>query len=259
MKSALNAIIEGFLTWPVWLWFARQDIKSRYRGSMLGPLWLVLNLGILVVALSVIYATIFGLKLDKYMSYVTTGFIAWWFVSGTLMDSCTAFTANSQIIRNLPLPIGVHVMRVLMRNTLLLLHNMIVYVVVVVAFGIWPNVNTLLALVGFGLVALLLFSLGISLAIACARFRDIPHIVSSIVQVMVFVTPIMFFKDMLQNRSYIADVNPFYHMIEAIRAPLLGDFPEQSTWVFLVCANLITFLFATWLVKSTGHRVPYLV
>lgn len=259
MLTAFQDLFDALRRWPLWLWFAQQDIKSRYRGSLLGPIWLVLNLGILVAALSVIYATLFNLPASIYTPHVATGFIAWWFISGVMLDSCTAFTTNAQIIRNMPLPIGIHILRVLARHSVLMLHNMVVYVVVAVTFAIWPTGYMPLALLGFLLVTLLLFWISICLAIICARYRDVPHIIASIVQVVMFITPIMFLKDMLKNRIYIANVNPFYHMIEVIRAPLLGQNPELISWVFLICANVGVGGAAIYLLMRTGHRVPYLV
>ncbi|HFC12889.1 MAG TPA: ABC transporter permease [Anaerolineae bacterium] len=259
MDNVLTSLLSALRQRSVWLWFGRQDIRSRYRGSLLGPLWLVLNLGILVATLSLIYATIFDLDLTIYVPHVAVGFIAWWFVSGVLTESCTAFTANAQIIRNVPLPLGIYVLRVLARQSLLMAHNFIVYLVVAVAFSVWPTVDTLLVVPGFLLVSALLFTIGMSLAIICARYRDVPHIVASVVQIVIFVTPILFLKEMLERKTIIADANPFYHMIEAIRAPLLGQAPEGLTWIFLVVANLISAIFALWLLRRAGHRVPYLV
>lgn len=259
MNGSTTSLASALLKWPIWIWYGRQDIRSRYRGSLLGPLWLVLNLGILVGALSVIYGTIFGLSLRDYMPHVTTGFLVWWFIAGALTESCTAFTANAQIIRNLPLPLGIHVLRVLARQTMLVAHNFIVYVIVAVAFGIRPNLNTLLLVPGIGLLLSLLFTMGVSLAIICARYRDVPHIVASMVQVVIFVTPIVFSKEMLHGRMIIADVNPFYHMIEVVRAPLLGQAPEALTWIFLIVANAASLVFTLWLMRRAAHRVPYLV
>ena len=259
MIETINAFSSAFKHWHIWLWFARQDIRSRYRGSLLGPIWLVLNLGILVAALSLIYATIFKLKLEVYVPHVALGFIAWWFVAGTLTESCTAFTDNSQIIRNMPLPLGIHVLRVLARQALLMAHNLIVYLIVAVIFRISPSINTLLVLPGFILVSTLLFTMGLSLAIICARYRDVPHIISSAIQVIIFVTPILFLKEMLQKKMIIADANPFYHMVEVIRAPLLGHPPEMFSWEFMIIANIVSAAFAIWLMWRAGHRVPYLV
>jgi ABC-type polysaccharide/polyol phosphate export permease len=245
--------------WPIWTWFARQDIKSRYRGSLLGPLWLVLNLGILIAALSLIYTTIFNLPAQVYSPHIALGFTAWFFISGILTDSCTAFTTNAQIVRNMPLPLGVHVLRVIARHTLLMAHNLIIYVIIVLVFGIWPNLNILALIPGYLLLATLLYTSGMTLAVICARFRDVPHIVTSLVQVALFITPIVFLKSMLQRQVILADANPFFHMVEAIRAPLLGQPVEMLTWIFLVAANVVSLAIAVGLLHRAGHRVPYLV
>ncbi|MGB0663327.1 MAG: ABC transporter permease [Pontibacterium sp.] len=252
-----SSLTTALLLWPTWLWFAKQDLRSRYRGSVIGPFWLVLNLGMLVAALSLIYATIFGLELQVYVPHITTGFLAWFLITHTVNESCTAFISNSQLIRNYPLPLGVHVLRVLARNFFLMLHNLIVYGVVALSFGISLNVNTLLVIPGTILVCLLLFFSGFILATLCARYRDIPHIVSNVMQVVMFITPIMFLKDMLSRKAFLAEFNPIYHMIEAIRAPLLGTVPELTTWGFLIVANIVTAFIAFKLMKQLGHRVPF--
>lgn len=259
MTSRITSLSAAFRQWPVWLWFARQDIRARYRGSLLGPLWLVLNLGILIGGLSIIYGTVFQMPLKTYVPYITAGFMAWWFISGCLTESCSAFITNSQLIANQPLPLGIYVLRVIARQVLLFAHNFIVLVVVAAVFLIRPNAQLLLFVPGFLLVLALLLTLGVFLAIVCARYRDIPHTVTNLLQISMFITPIMFMKDMLGSRSRLATWNPFYHMVDAIRAPLLGEAPDASTWVFLIVANVASLALTLWLMKRAGHRVPYLV
>ena len=145
------------------------------------------------------------------------------------------------------------------RQVLLFAHNFLVLLVVAAIFLVSPSFSIFLFVPGFLLVLALLVTTGLSLAIICARYRDIPHIVSNLLQISMFVTPIMFMKDMLGHRAFLAQGNPFYHMVDAIRAPLLGESPEASTWIFLVAANLASLALALWLMRRAGHRVPYLV
>lgn len=259
MNVALTSIITAFQNYPIWIRLARQDIRSRYRGSLLGPLWLVLNLGLLVGALSIIYSTVFGLPTEVYVPYVATGLLAWWFISGVITDSCTAFTSNSQLIRNLKLPLGVYIMRVIARHLFLMAHNFLVYCSVAVAFGLTPELNTLFMIPGLVLLIGMLFSTGMILAIVCTRYRDVPHIVASVVQIAIFITPILFSKEMLQRRMIFAETNPFFHMVEAIRAPLLFNSPPMNTWIFLASANLILGSAALLLIRHNGHKIAYLV
>ena len=161
--TTINSIPGALQLWPVWTWLARQDIKARYRGSFLGPLWLVLNLGILVGGLSLVYGAVFDQPLHIYAPYLTAGFMTWWFISGTIIDSCAAFTANSQLIRNQPLPIGIYVLQVITRHSLLLAHNLLVFVAVALIFGLRPDAATLLVIPGFAGVAAILATNGLSL------------------------------------------------------------------------------------------------
>lgn len=259
MNPPVNSIPAAIQLWPVWTWLGRQDIKARYRGSFLGPLWLVLNLGILVAGLSLVYGAVFDQPLHIYAPYLTAGFMTWWFISGSITDSCAAFTSNSQLIRNQPLPLGIYVLQVATRHGLLLAHNLIVFIVVALVFGLRPRLETLLVIPGFAGVAGILATSGLSLAIICARFRDIPHFVTNLLQIAMLVTPIMFLKSMLGPRTALAQLNPFFHLVDAIRAPLMGEVPGASTWWFLLIANILSAVLACWLMRRAGHRVAYLV
>ena len=257
--SSTTSITDAFRQWRIWWWFARRDIRSRYRGSVLGPLWLAATLGILVGGLSLVYGTIFNQPLKTFIPYLTAGFMSWWFVSISITECCSAFINNSALIRNQPLPIAVYVLQTIARNFLILATNLTVFVVVAFLCGLQPSLTNLLAIPGFALVSTLLFSTGLCLAIICARFRDIPHLVSNLLQVAMLLTPIMFLKSMLGPRAAFADFNPFFHMVDAIRAPLIGETPSLMTWSFLLLANLIATAVAGWLMRRAGHRVAYLV
>lgn len=254
-----TSIMAAFRQWQVWWWFARRDIRSRYRGSVLGPLWLLATLGILVGGLSLVYGAVFNQPLKTFIPYLTAGFMAWWFVSASITECCTAFIANSALIRNQPLPIAIYVLQALARNAAILATNLVVFLVVALICGLRPSTAHLLLIPGFMLVGALLFSTGLCLAIICARYRDIPHLVTNLLQVAMLLTPIMFVKSMLGPRARLADLNPFFHMVDAIRAPLLGEQPSLTTWLFLVAANMIAAGAALWLMRRAGHRVAYLV
>lgn len=257
--SSTTSISEAFRQWRTWLSLAKRDIKARYRGSVLGPFWLVATLGILVGGLSIVYGTIFNQPLKTFIPYLTAGFMTWWFVSVTATECCSAFIENSALIRNQPLPIAVYVLQTIARNVLILATNLVVFLVVALLCALRPTFATLLAIPGFVLVSALLFSVGLCLAIICARFRDIPHLVTNLLQVAMLLTPIMFLKSMLGPRAAFAYFNPFFHMVDAIRSPLLGDYPSAITWTFLVLANLLAAAGAAWLMRRAGHRVAYLV
>ena len=71
------------------------------------------------------------------------------------------------------------------------------------------------------------------LGLLSARFRDIPYMIASVTQLLFLVTPIMWSADQIGNKL-IVELNPFYHLIEVIRAPLLGAVPPPETWAAVV-------------------------
>ncbi|MEY3479446.1 MAG: hypothetical protein RIQ71_221 [Verrucomicrobiota bacterium] len=257
--SPTTSIAEAFRQWRIWWWLARRDIRSRYRGSVLGPLWLVATLGILVGGLSIVYGAVFNQPLKTFIPYLTTGFMVWWFVSVSITECCTAFINNSALIRNQPLPIAIYVLQTIARNLIILATNIIVFLAVALFCGLRPSLINLFVIPGLVLVSILLFSVGLCLAIICARFRDIPHLVANLLQVAMLLTPIMFLKSMLGPRAAFADFNPFFHIVDAIRGPLLGQTPSALTWSFLVLTNLFAAAASAWLMRRAGHRVAYLV
>lgn len=257
--NTLSSFGAAARAWPIWLWFARLDIRARYRGSLLGPVWLALNLATLSIGMGIVYGAVFGMPLSEYIPYLTTGFMVWWFLSGSLNESCTAFTANERLIRNQRLPLGIYVLRVLARNWLLLGHNFLVFVGVAIFFGLKPTFESLLVVPGFLLLATLVFQLSIILAILCARFRDVPHVVANFLQLFMLVSPIAYKRSQLEKHAPLADWNPVYHMIDVVRAPLLGHAPAPLTWMVLLCANLVFGAAAFLLMRRWGSRVPCMV
>ena len=252
-------LVESIKMYRLWFWLASKDIKAKYRGSVIGPFWLVLNLGILVAFLSVIYSMVFGLTIKSYVPYITLGFTCWYLLSASLVESSKCLIDNASIVRNFGFPVTVFVFRTITKNLFLLFHNLLVYLIVVLIFQVKITFYTLYFIPGLILNIWILVSLGILLSIPSARFRDIPHIIENFIQMSMFITPVLFYRDMLKNRAFIVDANPFYHMIEVMRAPLLGVPPERTSWEFLFVFAILISLAGYYVLKKQSSKVSYWV
>ena len=116
----------------------------------------------------------------------------------------------------------------------------------------------LLAIPAFVLILILLFLVSIMLAIVCTRFRDITQIVAVFTQLIFFFTPILWMKKVLSGRhSWISDFNPFYHIIEIVRSPLLGVAPSGILWIYMLVYIAIAAAMAIFFLKKFRHRVSY--
>ena len=126
------------------------------------------------------------------------------------------------MIRQMPLPYSVHALRVVMRNALIAAHNLPLIAVIFYIFGVAPHWTIVLAIPGFALMAIGGFAASLFLGMLCARFRDIPPIVGSLMQVLFFVSAIIWKPDMVGWWEPWLPINPAFALIECIRAPIMG-------------------------------------
>ena len=232
---ALADIIEGARASHLWGLLGWQDIRRRYRRSVLGPFWLTISMGVLVAALGTLYGALLKVESAVYVPYLALGFIVWTLVSGLITDGCTAFISAESIIKQTNVPLSVHVYRMVWRNLIIFFHNAAIFVVVAALFAVWSGWTGLLALPGLVLLCLNGIWVGLLLGIVSARFRDVPPIAASVVRILFFVTPIIWMPDLMPGRALmlavVLDFNPFFHFVEIVRAPLLGQAPDLVSWL----------------------------
>ena len=258
-RLALLDLVEGARARYLWGRLGWQDIRQRYRRSVLGPFWLTLSMGAFVGALGALYGVLLDADIAEYMPFLALGFIVWTLISDIIRDGCNAFIASESIIKQVGLPLSVHVYRLLWRNLLTLVHNAVVFVVVAIVFGVWPGWNGLLALPGLVLLCLTGLWVALLFGIVSARFRDVPPIVSSVLRICFFVTPIIWTPDLIPNRPMVLDVNPFYHFIEVVRAPLLGQAPGLLSWLVVLSLTLGGWLVTFAFFRRYRWRIAYWV
>lgn len=244
LKDIFGAInrysLVGMLGW--------QDVKQRYRRSALGPFWLTISMGVMIGTIGIVFGSIFKTSLEEFLPFLASGMILWSFFTTVTNEGCVGFINAERIIKQLPIPLFVHIMRIIWRNIIILVHNLIILPLVFLAVGKPVFLTIFLVIPGFLLVTLNLSWIALMLGILCARYRDLPQIVTSIINVIFYFTPIMWMPHLVPQRAgeYILGLNPVYHLMEIVRAPLLGQVPAASSWitclVIAVCGWTATIL-----------------
>ena len=216
------------------------DIKLRYRGSMLGPFWLTLSTAIMVAAMGGIYASLFHMNLREYLPFLALSLVLWGYVSALVADASLGFTTAESMIRSVRMPFSLYGARIVVRNLLVLAHNLVVIVAVFAIYATWPGWNALLVVPGCALWLVDSLALAMTLGALCARFRDIPPIVSSVLQMMFFVTPVIWRPELVgKDRMWLLPLNPFDATLEVVRAPLLGEVPSAMMYLSAVLYSLL--------------------
>ncbi len=236
-----------------------QDIRQRYRRSALGPFWLTISMSVMIGAIGIIFSQVLDTPVHEFLPFLAIGIILWTFISTVVIEGCTSFIVAENIIKQLPIPLFVHVLRMVWRNTLILAHNIVIFPIVLIAFGKSLSFVALLSIPGFLLATINLTWVALILATICARYRDMPQMISSLIQVAFYITPIIWMPKTISAHAsgYLLDLNPAYHLLEIMRAPLLGQLPTLNNWLVSIAMAIIGSALALVFYGNYRRRIAY--
>jgi lipopolysaccharide transport system permease protein len=231
-RLLVEDVVQGTRLWRLAFTLGWLDIKLRYRGSLLGPFWLTLSTGVMVGALGMLYATLWKMNVQEYLPFIALSQVLWMFISTVVGEGCTVFTTADALIRSVRMPFFIHALRLLIRNLLVLAHNALVVIVMFAVLDSWPGLRAVYALPGIALWCLDSVAVGLLLGGLGARFRDIPPIVASLMQLFFFVTPVIWLpKQLPPGMNWFMLGNPFFDLLEIVRSPLLGQDAGVHVWI----------------------------
>jgi ABC-type polysaccharide/polyol phosphate export permease len=237
---AARDILGGIAASRLWAMLGWLDIRQRYRRSMLGAFWLTISMGVMVVALGTLYASLFKIDSAEFLPFMAAGLTVWGFLSASIGDGTSVFIAADGIIKGGGIPLTIHVLRIIWRNIIVLAHNLTVMPLVYLWFGHGPGWEILLFIPGLLLVTVNLFWIILIVGPLCTRFRDLPPVVMNALQIFFFMSPIIYKPELLAERyGFFLDWNPFNHLLEVVRAPLLGQVPSTLSYVVLVAMAVV--------------------
>ena len=226
VRLAATDLKDGARLWRLIWTLGLSDIKLRYRGSTLGPFWLTISMGVQVAAMGFLYADLFHADIHTYLPYLTISIVLWGYLNTLITDGCVCFSSSDSLIKGTRMPFTVHAARSIVRNTIVLAHNLVVVVVVFAIMGIHESLYSFAAIPAFALWVIDGFAISLLFGAFCARFRDVPQVIMALMQVAFFVTPVMWNAKILESHpkaDLLIRLNPFFYLLEILRAPLLGS------------------------------------
>ena len=236
-----------------------QDVRDTYSRSTLGPLWITLGLAIQVSTIGIVFGLIFGADLNVYFPFLAISLVMWTFLVSAINDSTGAYVQSQQIVKQMYVPGFFPVLRVVTKNLVIFFHNLLIIFVVMAVFGLWPGFELILFAPGLIVVVGVLYAVSTVAAIVSARYRDIPPIITSIMTVSFYLTPIIWMPESIpeQFRGIILTLNPFYHLMELIRAPIMGGFASSINWGVSVGLLISVGIFAKWVSDRYSWKIVY--
>lgn len=243
--------VAGMLGW--------HDIRQAYRRSAIGQFWITLGMAIQITAMGIVFGSIFDAQGADYVPFLAVSIVVWTFMTETLKEGSKAYITAESLIKQLPLQPAVHVLRVVWKNFVILGHNLILLPIVLLLYSVPPNVSLLLLIPGLILLfGNLTWMVGI-IGIASVRFRDLPLIVNSVLTIAFFVTPVMWFPELLspETAHFLLGYNPFYHLLQIVRLPLLGELPTSANWILSSAFLAFGAALTAWIYSRFSKKIPF--
>lgn len=254
-----NEIFSWLNNYRLILLLGYLDVRQKYSRSTLGPFWVTISMGVMIASIGTIFGAIMGAPMNVFLPSLTLGMILWGLISGVIGESCQAFISAEAVIRQLPLPLFIHTLRVVWRHVIIFFHNLIIFPFVAIFFHQDLDLVSVYSLVGFILIVINLCWISMLIAILCTRYRDLPQIINSLMQVMFYLTPIVWLPnvDLIKSKLYILKFNPFFNFLDIFRTPLMGSYPDLFSWYGSGIIAIVGWIAAYIVVNRFKNRIAY--
>lgn len=256
---AIRDLRDVVLQSTIWSSLAYADIRSKYRLSTFGSLWITLTTGALALAIGLIYGQFFGQDMHNYLPYFTASYITWTFIASVIGEASVTLIGAGNLIKSSQMPIIFHVLRMLQRNLIVALHNAIVLA------AIWPFVrwslhpSAMLSIAGLVLLYLFLVGASVVFAIICVRYRDVPPLIQVLIQFLFFLTPIIWYPEQIRFGAMVLKFNPVAYMLIVVRDPILGRSVEIQTWIIAACLSAASLVAGAFMYVRFRRRIAFWV
>ncbi|MEN4010844.1 MAG: ABC transporter permease [Chloroflexota bacterium] len=227
----------------------RRDVTARYKRSVLGIAWTMLNpLGMMII-LSIVFSEVFRVTIEGYPAYVLSALIAWTFFSQTSSSAINALVWGGDLLQRIYIPRSTFAISAIGTGLVNLLLSMVPLLAVTLAIGIPLHATLLLS--PLAMILLAMFSLGVGLLISTIGiyFADVVEMYQIILTAWFYVTPIIYPLDILpQNVEAALQFNPTVHLIGLFRDLVFyGIIPPAQNWLVCLAISAGTLLVG-WLV-----------
>lgn len=224
--------IAPFLTRHVtWRALAAGDIRSKYRRTLLGPWWITATNAFTALIMGLVAGRFLGADMKTYLPNFMVSMTIWGFISSSIGESCYTMINAGGMIKAVDMPILIHIMRMVQRNLIIFLHNIAVIPFIWLVYPWHVGIVAILSVAGLLLIYVFVVSVSVIVSMICVRYRDIPPIVAAILQLLFFISPIIWSTSQVKGDDLILTLNPIAHLLAITRDPIMGVAPSLTNWV----------------------------
>ena len=227
----MRTYIKNFLKFqPLLKELVSRDIKIKYRRSVLGVLWTVLNPLLMMVILSIVFSNLFKFDIENYPVYILSGQVIYNFYNEATTMAMSSMLDNAALLKKVYIPKYLFVMSRILSSIINVLASHCALLIVMIVTGVELNWTVVLFPIPLILLVLFCFGLGLVLATVAVKFRDIIHLYSVFTTGLMYLTPVIYSLTLLPGKLYtIVRLNPITNYLMIYRDVMLNcKLPEPT-------------------------------
>ncbi len=244
-----------------WVHLALSDIRIKYRRSLLGLAWALVQPLALTILLSFVMGNIFQAKSEQYAPYIFSGLIVWEFITSSAITGCTALTNAEGYIKQFTHPMAIYTLRSVLPCLINLgCASLGLFVWSLIVNPVNLNASWLCLPISFVLIFFFAWPLATIAAFIGVQFRDFSQLIIIGLQAVYYISPIFFLPDMFLKAKigFVLMYNPIYHLLNLFRMPLLyGQIPFLFSYMYVCSVCLLLWLIAWIFIKKNENKVIF--
>lgn len=228
-----------------------KDFKIKYRRSVLGVAWSVLNPLFTMLVITTVFGKLLAIQVPNFATYYMLGYVIWNFFSEATSSSLSSILTSAPLIKKVYIPKYIFPLEKCLFALVNFLFTLIAVVIVMLFDGVIPLMTSILFPIP--VIYCLIFVCGVSLLLSAATvyFRDVQHLYGVFLTALMYLTPIIYPLDLLKDHPTvltIVKINPMTHYVEYFRTLIMGDINGNMTIPGLeenlICLGMAVLMFA---------------
>ncbi|MDH6674549.1 lipopolysaccharide transport system permease protein [Paenibacillus sp. LBL] len=235
----------------------KRELKAKYKQSILGKLWIVIQPFLLMIVLSIVFSRIVNISsgIVPYPVFLYTALLPWTLFTNSVGNSAGIFTANASLIKQRPFFRPALVIQRLFNEVINFLFSLLGYIALIVFYQVDLSMHIFFVLPVLLLQIYLMFSFMLIISSVNVYFRDVSLIMPIILRVWFYLSPVIYSKESLGNYYWLYYINPMAPIIEAYRNVVLyKEYPNLNSLIFCFLTATVVFISSIIIFKKIGKN-----
>lgn len=249
-KDNLLRYIQNFRKYqPLLKELVARDIKIKYRNSILGVFWTLLNPLCMMIVLSVVFSNMFKFDMEYFPVYVLSGQLIFNFFSESTTNAMYAITANASLIKKIYVPKYLFVVSRIASSTINLLASFTALICVMLVLRVDLHYTVFLSIIPLFFIVLFSLGIGLILAAVTVKFRDIMHLYSVFTTALMYLTPVIYPMSLLPEwLKKIVYANPISNILIMFRDVMMyNTIPSAASILTAIIECGIALILGVWI------------